>query len=53
VVCEPVDTSYLIAVPPLTHPVDWNADGQHVYNVNVSGCNDDAVSLVVVGAITN
>jgi len=53
VVCEPVETSYLIAVPPLTHPVDWNADGQHVYNVNVSGCNGDAVSLIVVGAITN
>jgi hypothetical protein len=53
VVCEPVDTSYLIAAPPLTHPFDANADGQHVYNVIGSGCNDPSISLVEVGAITN
>jgi len=52
VVCEPVDTSYLIAAPPLTHPFDSNTDGQHVYNVIGSGCNDASVSLIVVGAIT-
>ncbi len=51
-VCQPVGTSYLIASPPLDHPFDTQADGQHVYDVNVSGCNDDSVSLVRVGAVT-
>jgi len=54
VVCDnPVDTSYLIAAPPLDHPVDINADGEHVSDVNVSGCNDAPVSLIQVGAVTD
>jgi len=51
-VCEPVDTSYLIAAPPLTHPFDFGADGEHVYNVIGSGCNDASISLIQVGAVT-
>jgi hypothetical protein len=52
VVCDPVDTTYLVAAPPLTHPFDASADGEHVYNVDVQACNDDSVSLIQVGAIT-
>ena len=53
VVCEPVDTTYLIAGPPVSHPFDWNADGEHVDAVDIQGCDDSTVSLVQVGAITN
>jgi hypothetical protein len=53
VVCEPVDTSYLVAAPPLTHPFVYDTDGEHVYNVNVQACNDDTISLVQVGPVTN
>lgn len=53
-VCDnPIDTTYLIAAPPLDHPVDVAADGEQVDNVSISGCNDAAVSLVQVGAVTN
>lgn len=53
-VCDsPVDTTYLIAAPPLDHPFDVSVDGQHVYDVNIAGCNDAPVSLVQVGAVTN
>ena len=53
VVCDPVDTSYLIAAPPASHPFDYDTDAQHVYNVNVQACNDDTVSLIEVGPVTN
>jgi len=53
VVCEPVDTTYLIAGPPLSHAFDWNADGEHVDNVNIQGCNDASISLIQVGAVTS
>ena len=52
-VCQPVDTTYLIAAPPLDHPFVLETDGEHVYDVVGQGCNDDSVSLVMVGAITN
>jgi hypothetical protein len=51
-VCQPVDTTYLLASPPLDHPFDAPTDGQHVYDVDVPGCNDPSVSLVRVGAVT-
>jgi Protein of unknown function (DUF4232) len=53
VVCDPVDTTYLIASPPLDHPFDPETDGQHVYNVDVQACNDTSVSLIEVGPVTN
>lgn len=54
VVCDnPIDTTYVIAAPPLDHPFDATVDGEHVDNVPISGCNDAAVSLVQVGAVTN
>lgn len=53
VVCDPVDTTYLIASPPLDHPFDHDTDGEHVYNVDVQACNDDSISLIQVGPITN
>ena len=53
VVCDPVDTTYLVASPPLDHPFDHETDGQHVYNVNVQACNDTSISLIEVGPVTN
>lgn len=53
VVCDPVDTSYLIAAPPVNHPFDVATDGEHVYNVNVQACNDATISLIEVGPVTN
>lgn len=53
VVCEPVDTSYLVASPPLTVPFDESTNGEHVYNVNVQACSDDSISLIQVGPITS
>jgi len=50
--CDPVNTTYLIAAPPLGHPFDSNSDSEQVDNVIGSGCNDATVSLVQVGAIT-
>lgn len=52
VLCEPVNTTYLIVAPPLSHPFDSNSDSEQVDNVIGSGCNDPTVSLVEVGAIT-
>ncbi|MEO6114820.1 MAG: DUF4232 domain-containing protein [Pseudolysinimonas sp.] len=52
VVCDPVDTTYLLASPPLSHPFEWTSDAEHVYNVNIGGCNDSSVSLIQVGAVT-
>lgn len=51
-VCDPVDTTYLVASPPLDHPFVLENDGEHVDNVDVSACNDATVSLVHVGPIT-
>lgn len=53
VVCDPVDTTYLVASPPLDVPFDESTNGEHVYNVDVQACNDPAVSLVEVGPVTN
>ena len=53
VVCDPVDTTYLVVSPPLDHPFDQETDGQHVYNVDVQACNDTSISLIEVGPVTN
>jgi hypothetical protein len=53
VVCDPIDTTYLVASPPLNHPFDASSDGQHVYNVDVQACNDVGISLIQVGPVTN
>ena len=52
-VCDPVDTTYLVAAPPLTVPFDESTNAEHVYNVDVQACNDPSISLIQVGAITN
>jgi hypothetical protein len=52
-VWDPVDTTYLGAAPPLTAPFDESANAEHVYNVDVQACNDDTVSLIQVGPVTN
>ena len=53
VVCDPVDTTYLIAAPPVNHPFDYATDAEHVYDVDVQACNDDTISLIEVGPVTN
>ena len=53
IVCDPVDTTYLVASPPLDVPFDESANGEHVYNVNVQACNDNTISLIEVGPVTN
>ena len=53
IVCDPVDTTYLIAAPPVAHPFDYATDAEHVYDVDVQACNDDTISLIEVGPVTN
>jgi Protein of unknown function (DUF4232) len=52
-VCDPVDTTYLVAAPPLTAPFDESTNAEHVYNVDVQACNDPSISLIQVGPVTN
>lgn len=50
--CTLVTTVHLVASPPITHPFDFQADGQRVTIPSTPGCVEDSIGLVQVGPIT-